>query len=1162
MAASDAGNLKVVRMLTQYGADLNFREQEKGFVALHFAARNNRREVCDWLLSNGCDPTITNSHGQSADMLTGHTELRALLIRAQKDWRLTAEHSSRRTPRHSQNFEEESPNAPTPGKDFRSGRMTMIGDSSKSRKNFDSENNFYLETEIPSSRSEHRDSLIRKSTQGNNSPSLASIPSPRYAESLALQKYEGLHVRRAKESILHAQKRWANLGKSKSEFAQESIDYEELPSLSKSSSRATQSSSTVAAARAEGLFGSVSSEGCIDPTLTIHAVSGGFSPNNLRGGTSYTTIESGESRIPETRSEYSSASSGTSVNEYVMTLREEEDIVKTQSIQYSTPKGVDKERRLKINTTISQVDEMIDMRREELKRRKQKLLNQQPTSPMSPISFASTPRTPNMKDYRRKDGGNSNMRSCRDRSVLSEEKEEEETIRKKSINGKLNTSPSLLQAFSSLEDLDDASFGADGPLDPTVSTSAITSVSTPINSTSLIPTSTKPDEDLDTNLIGAVDSPKVDGQNYNHQLISLFLLVLAVQVIDHLILMRGWQRTSSNTYNYYSSQHSLPTTSKTFERFYEHSTTLVEYVGESYDESILQSIEESSTDDTEEAMRTEQQLKIDLAKLNVDDTACRNNDDKTTEINDSLRQQLQLLTETNEQLSRERDELNQEIELLVNEKFETEKDLRKSYLEELVDAKGEMEKIDGQRKALEEQYDATKAIIFEVQKDRDTFAMEADMLRMDYDLLQVQKQALEFENLSAKKSITTAQQEMEILFQEMESLTAENDKLIQDQALRHREELDQMKENLDISDNQRRALEKLNEVIEAKYVETQNDLHMHIKEVATLKMEQKELWRLQNEMKNMDKQREDLEASHKKVKEDRDTYAKEVVGLKSEQSRLELLHEAMVTKQIQVEEDYSTTKLKHERLIERINEYAAENSESAREVARLQNEMKNMDKQREDLEASHKKVKEDRDAYAKEVVGLKSEQSRLELLHRTMDLERAKNKREQVSTERKIESLSRELNRRKERSDVLEEELAIMKKDQVKKEKSIYVLTKELDHFRPRKSQRILLTVYLQGMIPKPVNKILRASLERSFWLGKTLKKTIVKPLRDRWETARETGEVPTILLHALDKIHDDFIPSVGKGLSKFLQRTEGLQAFFRQNLPATILLVSLVRVL
>ena len=76
-AATASGNLEIVRVVLEAGADPNA-QQQAGFRPMHEAGANNRRDLAELLVSYGGDPTLTNDEGKSSIDLArekGHADL-------------------------------------------------------------------------------------------------------------------------------------------------------------------------------------------------------------------------------------------------------------------------------------------------------------------------------------------------------------------------------------------------------------------------------------------------------------------------------------------------------------------------------------------------------------------------------------------------------------------------------------------------------------------------------------------------------------------------------------------------------------------------------------------------------------------------------------------------------------------------------------------------------------------------------------------------------------------------------------------------------------------------------------------------------------------------------------------------------------------------------
>jgi ankyrin repeat protein len=80
-SAASASAREICRLLLQYGADVNARQQG-GWAALHAAAQNGDRELATILLEAGADPSQQHDGGKTAAQIaaeSGHSELVDLL---------------------------------------------------------------------------------------------------------------------------------------------------------------------------------------------------------------------------------------------------------------------------------------------------------------------------------------------------------------------------------------------------------------------------------------------------------------------------------------------------------------------------------------------------------------------------------------------------------------------------------------------------------------------------------------------------------------------------------------------------------------------------------------------------------------------------------------------------------------------------------------------------------------------------------------------------------------------------------------------------------------------------------------------------------------------------------------------------------------------------
>ncbi len=80
MNISDAKKLRKIKS----GTDINARDKEKGYTALHWAAKKGLNNDVQWLLDNGADANIINNDGDTPLILAikeGHTSIASLLIK-------------------------------------------------------------------------------------------------------------------------------------------------------------------------------------------------------------------------------------------------------------------------------------------------------------------------------------------------------------------------------------------------------------------------------------------------------------------------------------------------------------------------------------------------------------------------------------------------------------------------------------------------------------------------------------------------------------------------------------------------------------------------------------------------------------------------------------------------------------------------------------------------------------------------------------------------------------------------------------------------------------------------------------------------------------------------------------------------------------------------
>jgi uncharacterized protein len=80
-SAASSRNLAAARLLVEYGAPVNARQQG-GWVPIHAAAQNGDQEMVDLLLAHGADVDITNNDGKTPAMVAkdkGHVKVASLL---------------------------------------------------------------------------------------------------------------------------------------------------------------------------------------------------------------------------------------------------------------------------------------------------------------------------------------------------------------------------------------------------------------------------------------------------------------------------------------------------------------------------------------------------------------------------------------------------------------------------------------------------------------------------------------------------------------------------------------------------------------------------------------------------------------------------------------------------------------------------------------------------------------------------------------------------------------------------------------------------------------------------------------------------------------------------------------------------------------------------
>jgi ankyrin repeat protein len=80
--SAEAGQLEIVKLLTDEGADLHVRTYD-GWTALHSAAANDHKEVVAYLLDNGASPVLVSNDGSTALIIAakhGHVRVALLLL--------------------------------------------------------------------------------------------------------------------------------------------------------------------------------------------------------------------------------------------------------------------------------------------------------------------------------------------------------------------------------------------------------------------------------------------------------------------------------------------------------------------------------------------------------------------------------------------------------------------------------------------------------------------------------------------------------------------------------------------------------------------------------------------------------------------------------------------------------------------------------------------------------------------------------------------------------------------------------------------------------------------------------------------------------------------------------------------------------------------------
>ena len=56
----------LIRLMLEYGADINVKDEDNGFTPLMIAAKFNDRRLCEFLLARDADKSLKNSSGKSA----------------------------------------------------------------------------------------------------------------------------------------------------------------------------------------------------------------------------------------------------------------------------------------------------------------------------------------------------------------------------------------------------------------------------------------------------------------------------------------------------------------------------------------------------------------------------------------------------------------------------------------------------------------------------------------------------------------------------------------------------------------------------------------------------------------------------------------------------------------------------------------------------------------------------------------------------------------------------------------------------------------------------------------------------------------------------------------------------------------------------------------
>ena len=79
--AAEKGNIDVLTLLVEYGADINHRNL-KGETAVMIAAKNGHKNAVNFLVENGADPEIRDYLGQSVN---DFFDVRGIIVKKQQE---------------------------------------------------------------------------------------------------------------------------------------------------------------------------------------------------------------------------------------------------------------------------------------------------------------------------------------------------------------------------------------------------------------------------------------------------------------------------------------------------------------------------------------------------------------------------------------------------------------------------------------------------------------------------------------------------------------------------------------------------------------------------------------------------------------------------------------------------------------------------------------------------------------------------------------------------------------------------------------------------------------------------------------------------------------------------------------------------------------------